>query len=89
MTHDQARLRVARQFAQAGIDFDQRFADEFDPAVGAGQGVENLGVKDEGHMHALAMLQGLKEGRVVAHAQIAPQPDQATRKRGFHQSLPV
>ena len=88
VAHDQASFGVARQFAQAGIDLDQRLADEFDPPVSAGQGVENLGVKDEGHMHPLAVLQGLVQGRMVTHAQVAPQPDQATRKRGFHRGMP-
>ena len=88
VSHDQARLGVSSQFAQLGIDFDQRFPDEFHPAVGAGQGVQYCGVKHKHHMHALAMLQGLVQGRMVGHAQVASQPDQTTRKRGFHQGLP-
>ena len=89
VSHDQARLRVAREFAQAGIHLDQRFADELNPAVGAGQVVQDLGVEHKRHVHALAVLQGLVQGRVVTHTQIAPQPDQATRKRGFHRGMPV
>ena len=88
VAHDQARLPVTRQFAQLGIHFDQGFANELDPAVGAGQFVQNVGVKHERHMHPLAVFQGLVQGRMVAHAQIASEPDQATRKRGFHQGLP-
>ena len=89
VAHDQACLRVPRHFPQAGIDLDQRLADELDPAVGAGQDVQDLGVEHEHHMHPLTVLQGMVQGGVVTHAQVAPQPDQATRKRGFHRGLPV
>jgi len=85
---DQTGLGMPRQFAQPGVHLDQRLADELDPAVGAGQGVQDLGVKDKGHMHPLAVLQGLVQGRMVTHAQVTSQPDKAAGKRGCHQSLP-
>ncbi|MEY2804423.1 MAG: hypothetical protein RL657_1759, partial [Pseudomonadota bacterium] len=87
VAHDQAAT-FATQLGQALAQLYQRFADELHPPIGPGQGIEDGGVEDTGHMHLAAVFQGMVERRVVVHAQIAPQPDQTTRQSGFHRSRP-
>ena len=72
MAHDQA----AACLAQRRIQFDQRSANEFYAAVLPWQGVENVAVEDECHIHLAVAAQRLVQRRMVGQAQIAAQPDE-------------
>ena len=76
LQHDQARLGVLRQGAQAAVQFHQRLTDEFHAPVLAWQGGEDGAVKDEYAVHLLALQQGVVQGGVVLGAQVAAEPDQ-------------
>ena len=88
--HDQAAVLNAMsfaQFAQAQIQLDQRFPDEFHPPVGPRQGIKDGRVKNKGHVHLAAVFQGVVERCIVLHTQIASQPDQAGWVSGVHGCL--
>ena len=76
------RLVVEDNQAAAGIfqlrlEFDDRFADEFHPAVGPGrQRVQDFPVEHEYAIHAHARFKGAKQRRVIVHAQVAAKPHQ-------------
>ncbi len=72
--HDQSGVRVGAGAAQLRVQFQQRVADEFDPAVGTRQRVENSAVKHERAMHLAAGNQCQVQRRVVVQSQVASQP---------------
>ena len=74
VANDQARCRV--QAPQVGIDNAQGIEDEFDPPVGARQGVEDVRIEHKGAVNLSRRLQRMVQRRVVLHPQIAAQPDQ-------------
>jgi hypothetical protein len=46
---------------------DQGFSNEGHPAVFGGQRFQNVGVKDKGAMHFVAIFEGVEQGSVVCH----------------------
>ncbi len=70
MPHDQP----AAERAQLLVELQQRFADEFHPPVDPWQGVEDRRVEHEHADQLAAASQGVVEGRVVVHAQVAAEP---------------
>jgi hypothetical protein len=83
MAHDQR----AAHCAQGGVDFFHRAQDELDAPVATRQRVEDGRVEDENAMHPLMRLQGVTQGGVVLHAQVATKPDEGgghrTIERGY------
>ena len=73
MAHDQP----ATELFQLGIELDQRLADEFHPAIGARQGVEDGAIEHEHADHLAAGPQRLPEGGVVVDAEIAAEPHES------------
>ena len=73
-----------RQRPQSLVEFSQGADDEFHPAVGPREPVEDLAVEDEEAEHLPAVDQGLVQGLLVMGAQIAAQPDQAAFIGGSH-----
>ena len=67
------------KLAKCCIKHYQRFADELDAPVPAGQRVQNIPVEDERHIHAGMPTQGVVKGGMVRQPQIAAQPDQRWR----------
>ena len=63
--HDQPGLLMARNRAQTRIQFHQRFADKFHPAVALGQGLQNFAVKDEHAENLGALRQRVGQCRVI------------------------
>ena len=84
VAHDQARLCLAGQGPQIGVQFHQAGLDKFDAPVSAGQAVQNAAVQHKHAMHLGARLQRKGERGVVGGAQIAPKPDQSGGVSGFH-----
>ena len=84
VAHDQRRASLAAELAQIGVKLAQRLANELDPAVAAGQGVKNFGVKDKDTVKLLAGLQRQAQCGVVADAQIASKPNQTCVKLLVH-----
>ena len=72
MAHDQ----FATHCAQCGGDLLHRAQDELHAPVAARQRIENGCVEDENAMHPFMRLQGVTQGGVVLHAQIATEPDE-------------
>ncbi|MNI83434.1 hypothetical protein D3C73_1402350 [compost metagenome] len=70
MPHDEP----AAQAAQLGFELHQRFADEFDPPVRAGQGVQDRPVEHENADHLPAGPQRPVQRRVVVHPQVPAKP---------------
>lgn len=69
--------------SQGLLELGQGLVQEPNPAVGRGQPLQNLAVKDKDQHQGLRMSQGLRKGRVVFEAQVPPQPDQlAGRMQG-------
>ena len=77
VAHDQPGAGFAAQFAQAGVQFHQRFADEFHPPIQARQARQNVGVEDEDTVNLGTLAQCQVQRGVVRGAQIAAKPHQA------------
>ena len=66
---------MAAEFAQLRVELAHRRADEFDPPVGARQGIQYLAVEYKDAVHLPAGFQRQAQGGVIGHAQIATQPE--------------
>ena len=85
LQHQQAHAVVpvgAAQGAQLLVHIQQCGLNEFHPPVGPGQGIQNRAVEHKHTPHALAVLEGVVQRRVVFCAHVAAQPHQARRVRG-------
>jgi hypothetical protein len=72
VAHDQA----AAHGAQGGIDFLDGAQDELDAPIAARQRLKDADVEDKNAMHPVMALQGVVQGSVILHAQVAAKPDQ-------------
>jgi hypothetical protein len=68
--------------ADACVECCQALHDEFNPAVGARQGRQNVLIQDKNALYFVALGQGLRQGAVVLKSQVAPEPHQAFLKEG-------
>ncbi len=84
MQHQQACVVALADAAQFLVQLSDSGMDEVHTSILAGQVLQNLGVKNKGHVHALAVAQGQVQRRVVVQAQIASQPDQSGGVIGLH-----
>ena len=75
---------LSRSLTNEVVQFDQRLPDKGHPAVLGGQFFQNVGVKHKDTVHFVAIFQGVKQGGIVCHPQIASKPDQAGRKGFVH-----
>ena len=57
--------------SEFGIDAGQRLKDEIDPPILLhGKGVQNVGIEDEGNMHAPGLVDGRGQRCVIVQTQV-------------------
>ena len=76
--------RLYRCLTNEVVQFDQRLSNKGHSAVLGGQLFQNVCVKHKYTVHFVAIFQGVEQGGIVCHPQIASKPDQAGRKGFVH-----
>jgi hypothetical protein len=58
---------LERGLANQVVQFDQGFSNEGHPAVLGGEFFQNVGIKDKGAVHFVAIFEGVEQCSVVCH----------------------
>ncbi len=77
MAHDQGATHGAKR----RVDFLDGAQDELDAPVATRQRIEDGAVEDEHAVHPAVRIQGVVQGGVVLHAQVAAKPDEGNGHR--------
>jgi hypothetical protein len=77
VAHDQGATHGAKR----RVDFLDGAQDELDAPVATRQRIEDGAVEDEHAVHPAVRIQGVVQGGVVLHAQVAAKPDEGNGHR--------